>query len=216
MDTTPADADERSTHGARRALVDEIRTLAAAALLTTEEAPALERARALVREATGLLAASMRSGRYEGVAGLSPGISETNAAIWETHAAFGRSNPLAPPVLATEQPGRLEGTVTFGPPYEGGPGTVYGGFIAAAFDGMLGRAVISSGRLGVTRSLAVRYLHPTPLSAPLRIEAEVSGTEDRDVRATGRLYFEDRVTAEAEAVLTGVDQKRYRIEGELS
>jgi acyl-coenzyme A thioesterase PaaI-like protein len=195
----------------RRAVVDQVRALGAAALLTTVGSDAVGQALALIRDATRLLDGARRSGRYEGAAGLSPGISEANAAIWETHAAFGRSNPLAPPVIVTERPGRVEGTVIFGPAYEGGPGAVYGGFIAAAFDGMLGRSVISSGRLGVTRSLTVRYLHPTPLSTPLRIEAAVEQAEDRNIVASGRLWSDDRVTCEAEAVFRSVGGGRYQI-----
>jgi acyl-coenzyme A thioesterase PaaI-like protein len=212
MYTTPDDHDHPRARGPRRALADEVRALVTATILTTEGAATLGQALTLVREATRLLDRAKRSSRYEGAAGLSPGITEANAAIWETHAAFGGSNPMAPPVMATERPGRVEGTVTFGPSYEGGPGTVYGGFIAAAFDGMLGRSVISSGRLGVTRSLTVRYLHPTALSTPLRIEAKIERMEDPNITVSGRLWSEDRVTCEAEAIFRSVDERRYQIE----
>jgi acyl-coenzyme A thioesterase PaaI-like protein len=211
MDTTTSGAQEPVTSEGQRAVVEQIRKISAAALLTTAGAGALERVLALLQEATGLLDVARRSSRYEGVAGLLPGITAANAAIWETHAAFGAANALAPPVVAIERPGRVEGTLTFSPAYEGGPGTVYGGFIAAVFDGVLGRAVISSGRLGVTRSLSVRFLRPTPLSTPLRIEAEVAKVTDNDVEVTGRLWATGRVTSEAAAVFRRVEGARYQV-----
>lgn len=205
---------DRGAPAAQRALADDVRALVVAALLTTEEPENLDRARTLVQEATRRLEGSSRSSRYEGGSSLSAGITEANDAIWETHAAFGASNPLAPPVRVTETPGRVEGSVTFAPSYEGGPGLVYGGFIAAAFDGMLGRAVISSGRLGVTRSLTVRYRRPTPLSTALRIEATTGQVEGRNVEVNGRLWNGDELTCEAEAVFTTVGEGQYRIDPE--
>jgi acyl-coenzyme A thioesterase PaaI-like protein len=204
-------AAEPERADAQRTLVEQIRALSAAALLTTEGNGPLALAFSLVEEATRLLDGAQRSSRYEGTPGLLPGITEENDPVWETHAAFGASNPLAPPIIAIDHPGRVEGTLTFSRSYEGGPGTVYGGFIAAAFDGMLGRAVISSGQLGVTRSLTVRYLRPTPLSTSLRIEAEVVSGEGRDIEVTGRLWAVGRITCEAEAVFVRVDDGRYQL-----
>lgn len=194
----------------RRALAADIRRLAAATVLTTGGDESLEAAAALIRQALTVVSGSTRGGRYEGQAGLRPG-ADTNDEIWETHAAFGASNPLAPPVdVIEEDGGRLIGTVTFGPAWEGGPGAVYGGFIAAVFDGMLGRAVISAGYLGVTKSLSVRFRRPTPLLRELRIEA-VAGTRDgREVPVRGTLWDGDAVTCEAEATFACVDPSRYR------
>jgi acyl-coenzyme A thioesterase PaaI-like protein len=195
---------------ARRALAEHIRILSSAIVLTTAGDEALARALALVRQATDELSVSLRSSRYEGVTGLAPG-SPANDAIWETHAAFGSSNPLAPPVEAEEHQGHLTATVTFGSAWEGGPGSVYGGFIAAVFDGMLGRAVISAGQLGVTRSLTVRYLRPTPLRTPLRIESVAGELVGRNMTVSGRMWAEDVLTCEAEAVFTCVRPDHYRI-----
>jgi len=190
--------------------VEQIRALSAAALLTTVSVETLGRASSLLEEATLLLEQARRTGRYDGLPGLLPGIPVANDAVWETHGTFGPSNPVAPPVVVTERAGHVEGTVTFGPAFEGGPGTVYGGSLAAALDGVLGRAVINSGRLAVTRSLTIRYLAPTPLLTPLRIEAAVGPTDHRRVEVAGRLWVGDRVTCEAEAVFRCVDANRYQ------
>src|SRR5690349_800846 len=60
----------------------------------------------------------------------------------------GRTDPMAQPVALKVRRGsprediasdyHLAGTVTFGPAYEGPPGHVHGGLIAAMFDEMLG------------------------------------------------------------------------------
>ncbi len=193
----------------RRALAAGIRSLAALTMLTTAPRDSISEASDLVRRAITELAAQARQGRYEGLAGLLAGAA-TNDRIWETHAAFGASNPLAPPVEVVENDGHVAGTVTFGPAWEGGPGTVYGGFIAAVFDGMLGRAVISAGHLGVTKSLSVRFLRPTPLRRELKVEAAAGARVGRLVPVTGRLLDGDTVTCEAEATFACVDPARYR------
>ncbi|MDE3205017.1 MAG: PaaI family thioesterase [Acidobacteriota bacterium] len=193
----------------RRAIADELRSLAAMVMLSTAPPPEMEATLALLRQASGRLSAPRRSGRYDGLPGLSPG-SASNVAIWETHGAFGPANPLAPPVRAEEGDGRIVGTVTFGSAWEGGPGSVYGGFIAAAFDGVLGRAVISAGHLAVTRSLAVRFLRPTPLHTELRIEGSAQPRSGRQVAVEGSLWCGDEQTCAAEAVFVCVEPSHYR------
>lgn len=194
---------------ARRVLAQDIRALAAATMLTTKGRESISAASELVRQAIAGLSGDARLGRYDGLSGLLPG-APTNERIWETHAAFGASNPLAPPVAVVESGGRLTGTVTFGPAWEGGPGTVYGGFIAAVFDGILGRAVIGAGHLGVTKSLSVRFLRPTPLLRELKVESTAGARIGREVPVSGRLMDGDTVTCEADAVFACVDPARYR------
>lgn len=210
MDHDTSLADASHPEAARHALAHQARALASATLLTTADDTALRAAAALVSQATAMLSGSVRSGRYEGVAGLMPG-SATNEALWETHAAFGPANALAPPVEVVEADGRVDGVVTFGSSWEGGPGLVFGGFLAAVFDGLLGRAVISAGHLGVTRSLTVRYLRPTPLHTPVRVSSVAGGRVGRNVEVTAQMWVGDVLTCEAEAVFACVDPDRYRI-----
>jgi acyl-coenzyme A thioesterase PaaI-like protein len=197
------------TEAVRRQLCDAVRALTPKAMLTKAGDQAMSEALALVQQAPAMLASS-RASRYEHRAGLSAGIG-ANEPIWETHATFGPSNPFAPPVLVEEEPGQVVGTVTFGEAYEGGPGTVYGGFVAAMFDGILGRTVLSAGHLAVTRSLLVRYLRPVPLRVPLRLSAVVGAVSGRDVEVAASLFDGDRVACEAEAVFTTVGRARYEI-----
>jgi acyl-coenzyme A thioesterase PaaI-like protein len=203
------DATTGAPKATRRVLAGLVRSLASLTMLTTVEDRRLVRATELIRSAIEELTPSARSGRYEGVPGLSPG-SDTNDLIWETHAAFGASNPLAPPVEAEEHYGRVTGNVTFESAWEGGPDLVYGGFIAAVFDGMCGRAVMSAGHVGVTRSLTVRFLRPTPLRRSLKLETVAGEPVGRNVSVTGQMWDGETLTCEADAIFTCVSVDQYR------
>lgn len=115
----------------------------------------------------------------------------------------GRSNPIAPPVrlrLVQHDDGgyHIEGDVTFGAAYEGPPGHVHGGWIAATFDELLGFAQLSP---GFTATLTIDYRKPTPLGRPLLVRAAVEKLEGRKRTVRGTLALEDgTVTAEAEGL----------------
>jgi acyl-coenzyme A thioesterase PaaI-like protein len=119
---------------------------------------------------------------------------------------LGRLNPIAPPIVFTWENGKSIGRVTFTRPYEGPPGCVHGGMIAAAFDQVLSVANIMSGVAGPTAQLKVRYRKPTPLGVEVRFEGWQTRVAGRRIHAEGRLLVDDVVTVEAEGVfvqLTG-------------
>lgn len=117
----------------------------------------------------------------------------------------GRSNPLAPPVRLWVVEGdddaaglhRIEGEVTFGPAYEGPPGHVHGGYLAAMFDELLGFAQMSP---GFTAYLHVNYRAPTPLEVRLTLSATVDSVEGRKRIVRGRCHHGDVLLADAEGL----------------
>jgi hypothetical protein len=113
----------------------------------------------------------------------------------------GRSNAIAPPVALTAVDGpdghHIEGEVCFGPAYEGPPGHVHGGWIAAMFDELLGFAQQEP---GFTATLTVRYLRLTPLNRQLRLRARVEGVDGRKRTIRGRCELDGTVLAEAEGL----------------
>lgn len=122
---------------------------------------------------------------------------------------LGAANPIAPPiVLRTVDERTMEGLVTFGAAYEGPPGNVHGGFVAAAFDEVLGAVQSFSGQPGMTGTLTVRYRSPTPLHEPLRFTGRFDGIEGRKVLTSGTVHAGDRLCAESEAVFISVDFAR--------
>lgn len=144
------------------------------------------------------------------------GFSEAPLAGRDPHAFFdhspmlGRANPLAPPVRLWEAGGVMHGTATFGAAYEGPPGCVHGGYVAAAFDEVLGSTQSLAGRPGMTARLAVDYRSPTPLHAELTFEARVTEVTGRRTFTHGWLYAGDRLCAEAEGLFVAIDFEKMR------
>lgn len=131
------------------------------------------------------------------------------AAFFDHSPLIGRANPLAPPVVIEGAEDHIDGRVTFGAAYEGPPGCVHGGYIAAAFDEVLGAAQSLGGRPGMTGTLTVRYRSPTPLHTPLRFRAWVTEVEGRKTFTAGHCHAGDVLTAEAEAIFVSLDPGRF-------
>ena len=119
----------------------------------------------------------------------------------------GLNNPMAPPVVLRVESGpprdgvdvehHIAGDVTFGPAYEGPPGHVHGGLVAAMFDELLGFAQLSP---GFTAYLHVNYRKPTPLNAPLSLRAWVESTEGRKRLVRGECHAGDLLLSDAEGL----------------
>jgi len=155
------------------------------------------------------LAGHERLKRYEG---FSESANAGNVgAFFDQSPLIGLSNPLAPPIRI-EQTGErgATGTVNFGPAYEGPPGSVHGGFVAAAFDEVLGYAQSLAGNPGFTGTLTIVYRSPTPLFTDLEIRCEIDGQERRKTFASGRLFAGDRLCAEASAIFISADPEVFR------
>jgi len=145
------------------------------------------------------LAGHPRLKRYEGYA------ESANAgdvgSFFDQSPMIGLANPLAPPIRI-EQTGERSATghVNFGAAYEGPPGSVHGGYIAAAFDEVLGFVQSLSGSPGFTGTLTIKYRSPTPLHTALEYRCELKQQEGRKIFAGGQAFAGDRVCAEAEAI----------------
>jgi acyl-coenzyme A thioesterase PaaI-like protein len=125
------------------------------------------------------------------------------------HSPFaGRANPLAPPIEMEIANDQVIARVNYGAAYEGPPGSVHGGHVAAAFDEVLGMAQSLGGQPGMTGTLTIRYRKPPPLHTDLRIVAWNTGRERRKTFTSGTMYAGDVVTAEAEAIFISVDMAR--------
>lgn len=130
-------------------------------------------------------------------------------AFFDHSPLIGKANPLAPPIVLEVRDGKVHGRATYGAAYEGPPGCVHGGHIAAAFDEVLGMTQSLGGQPGMTGTLTVRYRKPTPLYVELRFESEIDRVEGRKTFTVGRLVAGDTLTAEAEAVFISVDFSRF-------
>ena len=129
------------------------------------------------------------------------GVAGHQGALLERSGISGRSNPLAPPVQWHEDGSNvLRAWATYTPAYEGPLGHVHGGFVAAAFDDVLGCAQMQSGRAGYTGTLTVKMLRPTPLHKRIDYEAGVDRVEGRKIFVWGTAECEGERLAECQIV----------------
>ncbi len=118
----------------------------------------------------------------------------------ELNPMAGWSNPIAPPVNNWIEGDLALGTCQCGWAYEGPPGSVHGGFVAAIFDQFLGMAQVLGGQPGMTGYLHVNYHRRTPLNTELKLEARLVKVEGRKTFMRGEMYAEGVMTASAEGL----------------
>ena len=121
-----------------------------------------------------------------------------DAALLERSGITGRSNPLAAPLQMWFDGDEVRGKAVYTDAYEGPPGCLHGGFVAAAFDDLLGFAQTLSGTAGYTGTFTIKYLRPTPLNKQLDYTAGVTKTEGRKIWCWGTCHDGDELLAEAE------------------
>jgi acyl-coenzyme A thioesterase PaaI-like protein len=131
-------------------------------------------------------------------------------AFFDWSPLLGQANPLAPPIHVAVEGDQIVGHVRFGIAYEGPPGCVHGGYIAAAFDEVLGLTQSLSGKVGMTGTLTVKYRRPTPLHADLRLEGSVDSVQGRKVLTSGRMLAGDLLTAEATGLFITIRPEDFR------
>ena len=143
---------------------------------------------------------------YEGFA--ESAISPDPYAFFDYSPVMGLANPLAAPLRLEVRDGMVHGTARFGSAYEGPPGAVHGGYVACAFDELLGLTQSIGGSPGMTGTLTVKYRQPTPLHTDLRFEGHLDRSEGRKIYTHGTLHAGDMLTAEAEGLFITVDMSR--------
>jgi acyl-coenzyme A thioesterase PaaI-like protein len=193
---TPQRAEMRRLAEAMRLVIERL-------VATKAPAEDLARAAAALEEVAASLEGYPRGHSFEGFA--------ESANAGDPHAHFdhspiiGRANPLAPPLELAVMDDKVVGRAVFGSAYEGPPGAVHGGYVAAAFDELLGMAQSLGGKPGMTGTLTIRYRRPHPLHTEIRFEAELLRVEGRKIFTAGRSYADGELRAEAEGLFISVD-----------
>lgn len=91
--------------------------------------------------------------------------------------------------------------------FQGYPGVVHGGVVAAILDEVTGRTQMGGDppRFMFTARLDIRYRKNVPTGKPLRIVGRVKSSRERTATATGEIFGPNGdLLAEAEAVLVNV------------
>ena len=181
---------------AKVALTDEVRDLIREAFVSSAGLAEFEEATRQVKEALRFV--------------LTPepdDVSPTQRQFLDRSPFMGAMNPLAPPVtmqIIEGEPRSVEARVTFTAPYEGPPGHVHGGLIAAVFDEVLGFAQSLSGRPGMTGNLSINYRKPTPLNTELIFRGHITSVEGRKIFTVGTLHAGDTLCCEATGIFVSM------------
>ena len=202
----PDDARIRLADASRR-IIDELAS-------STADADGFAQARDLVEQAVAVLAAGSHGRSYEGVG--EAAIADFGHLAFVDYSPFlGVLNPLAPPIDLSwsMEPGSTEvrGTVTYPGAYEGPPGCVHGGFIAAGFDEVLGFTQAHANRPGMTASLKIDYRSPTPLHHELHYRGRIERVDGRKTFTTAELVVaaDGRVCAQATGLFIAVPEEIF-------
>ena len=176
---------------ARVELTEKMRELIRDSFVTSAGLDAVQKATNLV----SLAVEQVRSNKRQ------PGEDASQMVFLDRSPLMGAMNALSIPLVMTiEGTGderSIVGRAVFTEPYEGPPGHVHGGYVAAAFDEVLGMAQSLSGRPGLTGNLSVTYRRPTPLYVELVFRGVVSSVEGRKIFTHGTLHHGNVLCAEA-------------------
>jgi len=123
-----------------------------------------------------------------------------DAVLAERSPISGRSNPIAPPLHLDMEEGITRAWAVWTDAYEGPPGCLHGGWVAAAFDDIMGLAQMASGRAGFTGTLTVKMIRPTPLNERIDYEAHLDHFEGRKIWVKATARHGDELLGEAQIV----------------
>jgi acyl-coenzyme A thioesterase PaaI-like protein len=186
-----------------RHIIDELAS-------STAASDAFAQARDLLQQAVAILADADHGRPYDGGEG---SLAHYQEHMFIDHSPLmGSLNPLAPPIAVSADGTRVTGEVTFSDAYEGPPGCVHGGFIAAGFDEVLGLAQGMSGRPGMTARLTVQYRSPSPLHQLLHFVGDIDHIDGRKIFTKGelRVAADGRLCAEAEGLFISMNPEIFQ------
>jgi acyl-coenzyme A thioesterase PaaI-like protein len=183
------------------------RRVVAGLVASDADAQTLDAAATALDAVAATLTHDHRRSRYHGTDGLRGGARAAPDA-WESHPFLGHSHPFAPPLTIIREGDHSVALVTYSHVYEGPPGTVHGGIVAAGFDMVLGAAASMSKRAGLTGTLTVRYRKAMPLYREIRYEGWIDSIEPRKTLVAGRATADGEIVAEGHGVFVAVSERR--------
>jgi len=125
----------------------------------------------------------------------------------------GLQNPVGLKMAFYNDPetGRVQADLIVPDEYQGYPGVVHGGIVAAILDEVSGRAVMMGGsdeNLMATLKMSIRYRRPTPTETPLTAVGWVEHMSGIGARVAGEIRLPDgTITADCESILTTVPEE---------
>ena len=181
-------------------LADAVRRLVDAVVRTQVPAATVTEAAAAVDAVTASLSGDLREGPY------TPDL--TNPFGNPVSLVTGPAHPYAPPVRVSAGPDGATALFHLGSTYEGPPGLVHGGMLALVLDHVLGQAALGAGHGGMTVSLELTYLAPTPIGSDLVAEAHVVSVDGRKISLVGSVRSGDTTTVTARGLFLALDREK--------
>lgn len=211
--------DKTDVDLARDELADAVRAFHHLAVRGAADVAHLRDASRRIREIAEHLNDRVPTESYGSLAGMSDHVAGAagRTSFLDRSPISGTMNPLAAPMkMDIRRPdpergveGTVTGRVTFGLAYDGPPGCVHGGFVAAAFDEVLGQVQALTGEPGMTGELVVRYKSPTPLHVELVCTGRVVKVEGRKIYTYATLMVGDRLCAESEGLFISMNKEVF-------
>lgn len=194
---------------AKREAAAVVRELVATLVITDAPASALEAAKAHAQAALDAIASHPKRTFGDIIGNGSP---RDVAQVADRGTLVGPCNPVAPPMMLRMLDGdsRAVGEVTFDSPYEGGPGMLHGGLVAAAFDQVFGYLQTERRVPCLTGTLSTKYRLPTPIRTPLVFEVWIASVSGRRTKLEGTCTARGQVTAEGEALFIEIDREMMK------
>jgi acyl-coenzyme A thioesterase PaaI-like protein len=125
-------------------------------------------------------------------------------------AVVGGANPFSVDVETTIDGEVAVARVVFGAAFEGAPGRVHGGMVAAVLDDLAGYALAFAGSPGFTGTLEVVYRAPVPIEREVEFRTWVLGREGRKLFVEAEARLDERVLATAKLTMILVDHEHFR------
>jgi acyl-coenzyme A thioesterase PaaI-like protein len=196
-DATESDLRARD---ARLQLVSAVRLLLDRSIHSHPDVEALRRATELIEAANTQLGEPRRRQRQAwNTSAIDRDVPWDPGQVLTSHLIYGPQHPFSPEHVAVQMDGsKLSGTARYTQVYEGPPGMVHGGVVAAIFDGLQATvASVGSAARALTHSLTIRYLRGTPIEQDLHLDARIDRIDGRKVFTAATIALGADVTAES-------------------
>jgi len=120
-------------------------------------------------------------------------------------AVGGTTNPISADFESEIVDDEVVVRTVLGTAYEGAPGRVHGGMVAALFDDFTAFVLPLAKTAAYTGELTVRYHRPVPVESPLEFRARIVDHEGRKLRVTGECLADGEVVASTEVLFITID-----------
>lgn len=124
-------------------------------------------------------------------------------------AVAGPANPASVDITTRREGDEAVADVQFGRAFEGAPGRVHGGLVAAVFDDVTGYALSIAREPGFTGRLTVSYRAPIPVDFPIEFRARYREQSGRKIYVDAEARLGETLLATAEALFITVDREHF-------